>query len=56
MVKRNNSILIITGRLIKEKSNIILNSEIIRKNFNFFNRKVYFQVPPMYSARAKKRP
>ncbi|MBP3059362.1 tRNA pseudouridine(55) synthase TruB [Texas Phoenix palm phytoplasma] len=47
---KNYDTLDITGKLIKEKRNNILNYEKVKKSFDFFNEKEYLQIPPMYSA------
>ncbi|MFR0368054.1 tRNA pseudouridine(55) synthase TruB [Candidatus Phytoplasma palmae] len=46
---KNYDTLDITGKLIKEKKNI-LKYEKIKKSFEFFDKKEYLQIPPMYSA------
>ncbi|WCA22622.1 tRNA pseudouridine(55) synthase TruB [Candidatus Phytoplasma oryzae] len=47
---KNYDTLDITGNLIEEKFNIVLKPEIIQENFSFFDKKIYLQIPPMYSA------
>ncbi|MDV3205460.1 MAG: tRNA pseudouridine(55) synthase TruB [Weeping tea tree witches'-broom phytoplasma] len=45
----NYDTLDVTGRLIESKD-IKLNVEVIQQSFMFFDKKSYWQVPPMYSA------
>ncbi|KAB8122014.1 MAG: tRNA pseudouridine synthase B [Candidatus Phytoplasma cynodontis] len=47
---KNYDTLDITGKLINENFDIILNLDMIQKSFNFFHQKKYLQIPPMYSA------